>query len=286
VLVGVAKLLAPFCPFLADEIYDNLDGSDASVHLTDFPQPGERDETLEAQMAVARETVRLGLAARGQAKLKVRQPLRAAVVVATGAERKAIEQLENIVREELNVRELRFVSEADELGEIEVKPNYRSLGPRFGKQMPLVAAAVAALDPGDLRDSKTVAISIAGQDHELSGEDLLISMKPLKGYQVEREGSHAVALELQIDEELQVEGWAREIVHAAQAARRDAGLQITDRIVLSLDGDESLIGAAREHQQYIAGETLARQVSYELLDGAAPVSIDGRRLRIGVALAG
>ena len=98
-------------------------------------------------MVVARETVRLGLAARGQAKLKVRQPLRAAVVVATGFERDAIEQMASIVREELNVRELRFVSEADELGEVEIKPNYRSLGPRFGKEMPIVAAAVAGLDP-------------------------------------------------------------------------------------------------------------------------------------------
>ena len=109
-------------------------------------------------MAVARETVRLGLAARGQAKLKVRQPLRAAVVVATGRERAAIERLTEIVREELNVRELRFVSEADELGEVEVKPNYRTLGPRFGKQMPMVAAAVAGLDPAHvaaaLRDGR------------------------------------------------------------------------------------------------------------------------------------
>ena len=99
-------------------------------------------------MAVARETVRLGLAARSQAKVKLRQPLHAAVVVAAGAEREAIERLADIVRDELNVRELRFVSEADELGEVEVKPNYRTLGPRFGKQMPMVAAAVAGLDAG------------------------------------------------------------------------------------------------------------------------------------------
>ncbi|MGZ6663069.1 MAG: isoleucine--tRNA ligase, partial [Solirubrobacteraceae bacterium] len=140
-LLTVSKLLAPFTPFLADEIYDNLDGAEPSVHLTNFPTPGARDEGLEQAMAVARETVRLGLAARGQAKLKVRQPLRAAVIVATGFEREAIQRMGAIVREELNVHELRFVSEADELGEVEVKPNYRALGPRFGKQMPTVAAA-------------------------------------------------------------------------------------------------------------------------------------------------
>ena len=184
-LLTVSKLLAPFTPFLADEIYDNLDGAEPSVHLCDFPVPGERDMALEEAMAVARETVRLGLAARGQAKLKVRQPLRAAVIVATGFEREAIERLGEIVREELNVRALRFVSEADELGQVEVKPNYRALGPRFGKLMPLVAAAVAGLDASHaaaaLRDGRGIAITVGGQDHELSAEDLLLSMKPLRG---------------------------------------------------------------------------------------------------------
>jgi isoleucyl-tRNA synthetase len=288
-LTTVAKLLAPFCPFLADEIYDNLDGSEPSIHLCDFPVPGERDLELEQAMAVARETVRLGLAARGQAKLKVRQPLRHAVVVATGLERAAIERMSELVREELNVREVRFVSEADELGQIEVKPNYRTLGPRFGKQMPLVAAAVAGLDPSHvaaaLRDGREVAINISGQDHELKAEDLLVSMKPLEGYQVEREGSHAVALELEIDDELRIEGWAREIVHAIQAARRDAGLEVTDRIALTLDGDPALLQAAQRHERYIATETLALEVSYESLDGSAPAVIDGRELRVGVALA-
>jgi isoleucyl-tRNA synthetase len=287
-LVSVSKLLAPFCPFLADEIYDNLDGSEPSVHLCVFPEPGERDVELEQDMAVARETVRLGLAARGQAKLKVRQPLRAAVVVATGRERAAIERFADLVRDELNVKELRFVSEADELGEVEVKSNYRTLGPRFGKQMPVVAAAVAGLDPthvaASLRDGRSVAISVAGHDHELGPEDLLVAMKPLPGYQVEREGSHAVALELAVDDELRIEGWAREIVHAVQAARRDAGLDVTDRIVLTLDGDAELIEAARRHEQYVAGETLAVTAGYEPLPGVAPITIGGRELRVGVAV--
>ena len=289
-LLGTAKLLAPFCPFVADEIYDNLDGTEPSVHLCDFPSAAVRDLDLEHAMAVARETVRLGLAARAQAKLAVRRPLRAAVVVATGSEREAIERMSEIVREELNVRELRFVSEADELGEVELRPNYRTLGPRFGKHMPLAAAAIAGLDAAHaaatLRDGGHIAISINGQDHELTTDDLQVSMKPLEGYQVEREGSHAVALELEIDEELQVEGWAREIVRAVQRARQDAGLEVTDRIQLTLDGDGSLVAAARAHETYIAGETLAVQVSYESLDGsAAPVNIDGRELRIAVALA-
>ena len=288
-LTTTAKLLAPFTPFLADEIYDNLDGSEPSVHLTDFPQPqpSERDQRLEQDMAVARETVRLGLAARAQAQIKIRQPLRAAVIVATGAERAAIERFAAVVREELNVRTLRFVSEADELGEIDVKPNYRTLGPRFGKQMPLVAAAIAALHPAHvaaaLRDDNPVSISVTGHDHELTAADLLISMKPLAGYQVEREGSHAVALELEIDDGLRLEAYAREIVHAAQAARRAAGLEVTDRIELTLDGDPDLLQAARTHERYIAGETLALSVNYESLDGAEPTIIDGRELKVAVA---
>jgi isoleucyl-tRNA synthetase len=287
-LLTVAKLLAPFCPFLADEIYDNLDGSEPSVHLCDFPTAAPRDPELEEAMAVARETVRLGLAARGQAKLKVRQPLRAAVVVATAREREAIERLADVVRDELNVRALRFVSEADELGQVEIKPNYRSLGPRFGKRMPLVAAAIAGLDAAHaaaaLRDGQSMAISVAGTDHELGADDLLVTMKPLEGYQVEREGSHAVALELEIDESLRVEGWARDIVRAVQTARQTGGLQVSDRIVLTLDGDRQLIAAVREHEAYVAGETLATRVAYESLDGAVPVMIDGRPLQVGVAV--
>jgi isoleucyl-tRNA synthetase len=285
-LVTLSKLLAPFTPFIADEMYENLDGSEPSVHLCDFPVAGERDVELQGAMAVARETVRLGLAARSQAKVKLRQPLHAAVVVAAGAERAAIQRLADVVRDELNVRELRFVSDADELGEVEVKPNYRTLGPRFGKQMPMVAAAVAGLDAGRaaaaLRSGEHVRIDVGGTEHALAPDDLLVSMKPLEGYQVEREGSHAVALELEIDESLRVEGWAREIVHAVQAARRAADFDISDRIALTLDGDERLLAAAREYKEYVAGETLAVEVEYASLGGVVPVLIDGLELRIEV----
>ena len=294
-LTTVAKLLAPFTPFIADEIYDNLDGSEPSVHLCDYPLGGRegdaRDTALEAAMEVARETVRLGLAARSQAQIKVRQPLHAAVVVASGAEREAIERMRDVVREELNVRSLRFVSEADELGQVEVKPNYRTLGPRFGRQMPLVAAAIAGLDAtsvtGALREGRAVGINVGGTEHELAAEDVLVSMKPLEGYQVEREGSHAVALELVVDDDLRDEGWAREIVHAVQSARRDADLDVSDRISLALGGDGELLDAARRHQDYIASETLAVQVDYPAsMNGARPFTIDGRELRVGVSPSG
>ncbi|MGI9100319.1 MAG: isoleucine--tRNA ligase [Solirubrobacteraceae bacterium] len=288
-LVTVAKLLAPFVPFVADEIYDNLDGSEPSVHLCDWPAAESRDEELEAAMAIARETVRLGLAARAAAKLKVRQPLHEAVVVAAGRERGAIERLADVVREELNVKVLRFVSEAGELGSYALKPNYRTLGPRFGRTMPQAAAAVAALDPAHvaeaLRAGQPVGLFVDGHDHELGPDDLQLAMAPLEGYQLEREGSHAVALELTLDDDLRREGLAREVVHAVQNARRQAGLEISDRIVLTLDGDDELLAAAQAHEGYLSGEVLAVQVRYDPNGHDDIASIEGRELRISVARA-
>jgi isoleucyl-tRNA synthetase len=263
-LLAITRMLAPLCPFIADEIYDNLDGTLASVHLCDFPVPdeiGARDPELEEAMALARETVRLGLGARAKAKIKVRQPLREAVVVADGRERAAIERLADVVREELNVASIRFVAAAGELGSYEVKANYRSLGPLFGKQMPLAAAAIAALEPAhvaeSVRDGGSVGIDVGGREHTLSADDLILTMVAPEGYSVEREGAHAVALDLNLDEQLRREGLAREVVHAVQNARKAAGLQVEDRISLWLEGDGAVLGAAEAHRDYIAGETLA-----------------------------
>src|SRR5438128_1751439 len=199
-----------------------------------------RDQQLEEAMADARETVRLGLGARRSADLKVRQPLAEAVVLADGRERRAIEGLAEIVREELNVRRVRFVAAAEELGTYEVKPNYRTLGPLFGKDMPLAAEAIAALDPARVaaalrggEDANGIGISVAGREHKLSADDVILTMRAPAGYAVEREGGHAVALDLTIDEELLQEGRAREGAKGGRWARppercsgcRDASLR-------------------------------------------------------------
>src|SRR3954470_10950781 len=285
-LVTVAQLLAPFCPFTADELYVQLGGEEGSVHLCDWPAAGERDTGLEDDMAVAREAVRLGLSARSAATMKLRQPLRAAVIVAAGRERAAIERLSDVVGDELNVKELRFVGRADELGSYEVKPNYRTLGPRFGKDMPQVAAAVGSLDPGHvaaaLREQRAIGIAIDGRDHELGADDLLLAMQPLEGYQLEREGSHAVALELALDDDLRREGIVREVVRVIQEARKRAGLEVSDRIALTLGGDEALLDAARAHEPYVAGEVLATSVSYDGDGRGEPATIEGRELRVEV----
>jgi isoleucyl-tRNA synthetase len=294
-LLIVSKLLAPFCPFVADEIYDNLDGTLASVHLCDFPVGDAlpaRDESLEQAMEIARETVRLGLGARAQAKIKVRQPLAEAVVVADGRERGAIERLVEIVREELNVRRVRFVEAADELGEYEVKANYRTLGPLFGKDMPLAAKALAALDPARVaaavRGGGSIGISVGDREHTLTEQDVILTMKAPEGYSVEREGAHAVALDLTIDDSLLREGRSREIVHAVQNARKSAGLEVEDRIELVLGGDDVLMQTAGEHEAYVSGETLAVSLALGHGDAAAmdyreQTEIEGLQLEIALS---
>jgi isoleucyl-tRNA synthetase len=293
-LLETAALLAPFVPFLADEIHLNLAGGvlgqtgehDDSVHLRDYPQvdPALADPGLETGMEAVRLTVELGRAARAQAKTKVRQPLRRAVIVANDTEREAIAKLgAEIVRAELNVKELDFVSDKGELVRYTAKPNYRALGPRFGKNMPQVAAAVAALDATHvaavLADGGEIGIAIDGTDHTLGPDDIALALQPLDGYEVEAEAGHAVALQLELDDELRQEGLAREIVHAVQVARKEAGLEITDRIALSLGGDADLLAAAHAHEPYLAGEVLATSVSYDATDGAA-AKIDGQDLTI------
>jgi isoleucyl-tRNA synthetase len=209
------------------------------------------------------------------------------VIVAAGTERSALERFEGQLLDELNIKRVRFVSEAEELGRWELKPNYRSLGPRFGKRMPQVAEAVAALDAqsaaATLRDGGTVGLAIDGHDHELTADDVQLVLQPLEGYQVERSGTHAVALNLALDDGLRREGLAREAVRAIQEARKSAGLNVEDRIRLTLGGDTALVAAVREHEEYVAGETLATGVTYR--DGALsgePVKIEGRELSIGV----
>jgi len=220
------------------------------------------------------------------------------VVVADGRERGAIEGLAGIVREELNVKRMRFVAGAEELGRYEVKANYRTLGPLFGKDMPQVADAIAALDPARVaaavRDGdggSQLGITVAGRDHSLSPADVILTMRAPEGYSVEREGAHAVALDLAIDEDLRAEGQAREIVHAVQNARKAAGLQVEDRIELALSGTGALMAAAAAHRDYLAGETLA--VTLQLTDGepagtspagsySEQTEVDGMKLAIAL----
>jgi isoleucyl-tRNA synthetase len=182
------------------------------------------------------------------------------------------------------------VSEAEELADYEVKPNYRALGPRFGRRMSEIAKAIEGLDPSAvaaaLDRGESVSLPVDGAEETLTADDLSLVMLPRTGYQLERQANYAVALKLDLDEELRREGLAREVVHAIQNARKGAGLQVEDRIELDLSGDAGLLDAAREHADYVAGETLATNL---VLDGAEAgtghtetARIEGAELRIGI----
>ncbi len=298
-LIEVCKLVAPLTPFVADSIYTNLVSGEAgefgdapdSVHLADFPELAGAlaDPELEAGMEAVRRTVELGRAARAHSKVKMRQPLRKAVVVATAEERPAIERLSDVVASELNVKEIEFVSDESELVSYRVKPNFRALGPKMGKQMPQAKAAIEGLNAAEvtkvLDAGGSVGISVDGHDHTIGADDITMVMEPLEGYEVEAEAGHAVALALELDDELLAEGLAREIVHAVQNARKGAGLEVSDRIDLKLGGDPELLEAARAHEAYISGETLATSVGFDGDGKTEAASVDGLELRISVSRA-
>ena len=270
-LSTVSLLLAPFCPFVADEMWGNLvathdPAAPESVHLADWPTAGgRRDEVLEQAMAAALEATTLGRSARKEAKLKVRQPLKEAVIACPPATARLLEGLSQVVADELNVREVRFVTDAEGLVEVSLKPNYRTLGPRFGNEMPAVAQAVASLDATAtvraLDSGTTVEIEVNGATQMLADDDLLREVRPSEGYAVAEGGSLAVGLSTEITPELQMEGLARDLVRAIQSARRTADLKVEDRIHLHLDGSGRVREAIDAHRAYIAGEVLATELT-------------------------
>jgi isoleucyl-tRNA synthetase len=242
-------------------------------------------------MATARQAVELARAARAQAKVKIRQPLGEIVVVATGEEQEAIARFEALILGELNVKSVRYVTDADELARFELRPNFKALGPRLGKNMPMAKTAIAALDGAKANDNlkagEPIRLDIGGEEFLLGPDDVQVVLAPLDGYQLEREGTHAVALDLTVTDELKREGLAREIVHAVQNTRKDTGLAVEDRISLQLGGDEALMLAASEHEDYLSAETLATDVGIGVLedDAGEITTVDGMDLRIQVVKA-
>lgn len=266
-LVTTAKLIAPYCPFVADAMYANLvaahdPGAHPSVHLVEWPAPGGReDRRLVASMAQVRDAVSLGRAARKDAKIRVRQPLAEVVVACAPSTVAAMAQHAGLIADELNVKDVRFVSDPAELVQVVVKPNYRTLGPRFGKAMPRVAEAFAELDGASvvraLDAGEPVVIAIDGREEAIDPVDVLREVRPSERYAVAQDGPLAVGLATDLTDGLRREGMAREIVHAVQNARKAAGLRVEERIRLHLDGSAVLREAIDLHRGQIAGETLA-----------------------------
>jgi isoleucyl-tRNA synthetase len=266
VLVTVARLLAPFAPFLSDWIHRALTGS--SVHLAPFAPAvaAASDPTLERGMSHVRTLARLGRAARDEVSIRVRQPLPRVVCVVPDAERSVPEELVALLAQELNVKRVEFASSGAAFVRLEARPSFRALGKRFGKRTPLAAQAVAALSDEALRSferGEPVAISVEGEDHTLQPDDLEIVRRAVGDLVVEEEGGYFAALEPTVTPELRMEGVARELVSRIQRMRKDAGLAVSDRIEVHVGvgggGDRGgAIGAViAGYHEYISGEVLA-----------------------------
>jgi len=258
----MALLVAPVTPFTADWFYRALTG--ASAHLTPFPEVASAPHAkLEEDMVEVRRLVSLGRAARESVQIRVRQPLpRLFAVLPDGGT--LSDDVLGLVRDELNVKEVTFISGAEELVRLVAKPNFRALGPRFQQHSEEAAATIRELDSAALeafRSGGELAIEVGGARHVLGPDDLEIAEEAMGDLVVRSEQGTTVALDPTVDEQLRREGLARELVNRIQRLRKEAGLEITDRISLGVFGSDEVQTAARSWESFIAGETLATDMA-------------------------
>ncbi len=294
VLVVTCRLLAPFAPFLTDWIHSELTGE--SVHLAPYVRPTlpVRDGGLEEAMDHVRTLATLGRAAREEAGVKVRQPLQRMVCVVadkgvhgSDAGVRGIDRLIPLLADELNVKDVSFLSSADALVTLEAKPNFRSLGKKFGKQTPLAAAAVVALASEALlafERGEPLVISVGDDARQLGPEDLVIVRRASGDLVVKEAGGYFAAIDPAVSPELRSEGLAREIVSRIQRMRKEAGLAVSDRISLSIAGPKEIVEAVQSHREWIADEVLALEIivdeRIEPHHAAQSVDIDGQAVGI------
>ncbi len=295
-LATVTRLLAPFTPFLAESMYQNLvagrvDGAPDSVHLDDWPEvdAGAIDEQLSTDVALVRRMVSLGRGARSKAQARVRQPLATVVLVPRSAEeRTTLQALADQVADELNVQAVEVLEDAGDRLRYTVKPNLPVLGPRLGRELGAVRGAIEAADAAAVASAMRSGAAIPIEGHELTAADLLVEVEASEGWSAAEESGYAAIVDLRLTPELEREGQAREIVRHLQELRREAGLDVSDRINVgwqqSGDGDASAVFA--EHGEYIAGEVLALELSEGVLDGArTEVSLDGAPVMLSLVKA-
>ena len=267
VLVTFSKALAPVLPFVTEQIYQNLVrslGADEpqSIHLCEMPQTDEslRDSELEEQMQLATRAVVLGRSLRSKHDLKVRQPLRTLYLLPPDEHsRDELMEMSDLITDELNIKEIVIVEDETDLSEVSYKPNFRALGPRFGKHMKEVSARVQGLTDDDIATLKSGG-SIDVADGQIGLADLEVQRKEKDDLIVAIENNLGVGLDVHLDDELIEECTARELVSRIQNMRKDAGFDVADRITVGVQGDAQLEAAAETHRDYVAGETLAEAV--------------------------
>jgi len=285
-LMTVSKLLAPFAPFYADQLYKDLGGELDSVHLDKFPVADEAriNKDLEARMEMAQKITSMVLALRRKVNIKVRQPLQAIMIPAVDAEqRKHIEAVKDLIMNEVNVKELRFVEGAGVLVK-KVKCNFRTMGKKYGKLMKSVAAAMDALSQeqiAELEQQGTIGIEVEGQSLTVEAVDVDIISEDIPGWLVANEGNLTVALEVELTDELKNEGMARELINRIQNIRKESGLEITDRISVTISPNEEVAKAIGSFADYIKTQVLADDVRLEANDGQE-VDFDDFKLNIKV----
>ena len=294
-LETVARLSAPYTPFVSEELHQSLvrparPGAPKSVHWCDYPEPDRSaiDEGLERAMETALRVVTLGRAARNASSLRVRQPLRRLAVAGLGArERARVEEISDLIRDELNVKEIVFPADRDEVLASTVKPNYPVLGKKAGAAMKELALKVQAAPPGEIRAAISGAgwnVEAAGQRFTLTSEDVSIQESSRAPWVAQADSTMAVAVDTTLDEELRAEGLVRELAHRVQTLRKSAEFDVTDRIRLHWELSPGLADACSRYERFIREEVLAEEV-VPRMTGSGPFeewTFDGERARVGI----
>ena len=293
-LETVAKLMAPVAPFYADRLYTDLiavTGRDSvvSVHLAKFPVADESmiNKELEARMQMAQDVTSMVLALRRKVNIKVRQPLQCIMIPVVDAEQKRhIEAVKDLIMSEVNVKEVKFEEGASGILVKKVKCDFKKLGPKFGKQMKAVAAAVAEMSQeaiAELEKTGKYAFTLDGGEAVVEAADVEIFSEDIPGWLVANEGTLTVALEVTVTEELKREGIARELVNRIQNIRKSSGFEITDKINITLSKNSNTDDAVNEYNNYICNQVLANSlVLVDNVEGGTELEFDDFKLNINV----
>jgi len=272
-LMTVAKLLAPFAPFYADQLYKDLNGGLESVHLEKFPVADDQliDEEIEYRMKMAQNITSQVLAMRKKVNINVRQPLQCILVpVADKTQRERIAMFKDIVLSETNVKELNFADDGSSVLVKKVKCNFRTMGKKFGGLMKAVAAQVAQFSQAQINELESkgeYVIDVDGQNLTIELVDVEVISEDIPGWLVSNDGNLTVALDIEITDTLRKEGMARELINRIQNMRKDSGLEITDRIKVTIAPCEQTDEAVAEFGNNIKSQVLADEITIAGNDG-------------------